>query len=261
MAWDSYDDEYHLTPSGWILAYSRPTDALESWTLSVRQPYGWAPATRSWTQKWVNPGVKPKMRAALHRRFPRPGDRKEIVPLPISKLWTPINFGKFYGLGKTLPEIVLSDPDWFFHMYEQDGFMGRLAREAEEVAAKARQIRIPGKSPKDFKIQYRMSHDIGKFWYIEIVDADEPFPTECPFDRRDFLDLSFPRDCSQYDKRGGRRIIKQLKIHVFGNENMRLTKAACERFFNSSKNFGYRRDERTQPSTPWLASRVPRRGR
>ncbi len=68
MAWDSYDDEYHLTPSGWILAYGRPFDALESWTLSVRQPYGWARATRSWTQKWVKPGAKPNMRAAIHLR-------------------------------------------------------------------------------------------------------------------------------------------------------------------------------------------------
>jgi hypothetical protein len=67
MAWDSYDDEYHLTSSGWILAYSRPADALESWTLSVRQPYGWAPATRSWTKKWVKPGANSNMRAALHR--------------------------------------------------------------------------------------------------------------------------------------------------------------------------------------------------
>jgi hypothetical protein len=50
MAWDSYDENYHLTREGWVLGYNRPTDAVESWTLEVRQPSGWAPADRSWTQ-------------------------------------------------------------------------------------------------------------------------------------------------------------------------------------------------------------------
>jgi|SRR5579862_3855006 len=239
MAWDSYDDKYHLTRDGWVLGCNPPTNALESWTLAVRQPSGWAPATRSWTQTWVKPGITPDMRAALHRRFPRPGDQADRASLP---LWSSINFGKFYGLGKTLPEIVLSDPDWFFHMHEQAGFMGKLAREAEQIAGRARQIRIPGKSPKDFKLQYYRSPDTGKFWYIEIVRPDEPCPIEQPFDRRDFLDLSYPR-LRRYDKRGGKRIIRELKILVFGNEHMRLTKAVCERFFNNPRNFGYRSDD------------------
>jgi hypothetical protein len=243
MAWDSYDDDYHLTWDGWVLGYNRPTDALESWSLAVRQPSGCAPASRFWTQTWVKPGINPDMRAALHRRFPRPGDYIDRASLPLPSLWSSINFGKVYGLGKTLPEIVLSDPDWFFHMHEQSGFLGGLAREADQVAGRARQIRIPGKSPRDFKVQYYMSPDTGKFWYIGIVRTDEPFPIEQPFERCDFLDLSYPRRRWQYDKRGGKRIIRELKILVFGNEHMRLTKAVCERFFNDSKNFGHRRDD------------------
>jgi hypothetical protein len=64
MAWDSYDEDHHLIGDGWVLGYARPTDALESWTLSVRQPSGGAPATRSWTQTWVKPGISPDMHAA-----------------------------------------------------------------------------------------------------------------------------------------------------------------------------------------------------
>ena len=30
--------------------------------------------------------------------------------------WTVIDFGKFEGKGMTLPQIVFTDPDWFFHM-------------------------------------------------------------------------------------------------------------------------------------------------
>jgi hypothetical protein len=159
------------------------------------------------------------------------------------KLWSLIDFGKFCGLGKTLPEIVLSDPDWFFHMHEHALFLGRLAQEAKQVARKARQIRIPGKSPRDFKVQYCMSGDTGKFWYIDIVRTDEPFPIEQQFERCDFLDLSYPRRRQRYDKGGGKRIIRALKTLVFGNEHLRLTKAVCERFFNDPRNFSYRSDE------------------
>ena len=243
MAWDSCDEKYHLTRNGWVLGCDRPADALESWDLSVRQPSGWRPADRFWTQTWVKPGTDPAMLAALHRRFPRPGDQNDRASLPPPSLWSTINFGKFYGRGKTLPEIVLNDPDWFFHIHDQAGFLGGLAREADQIARKARQIRIPGKSPRDFKVQYYRSESTGKFWYIDIVRADEPYPLERPLERCDFLDLSYPRRRCQYDKRGGKRIIEALKIHVFGNEHMRLTKAVCEQFFNDPRNFGYRPNE------------------
>jgi len=88
-----------------------------------------------------------------------------------------------------------------------------------------------------------MPEMLGRFCYIDIVPADEPFPIDQLFERCDFLDLSYPRRRRQYDKRGGKRIIKELKIHVFGNEHMRLTKTICERFFNDPRNFGYRRGE------------------
>jgi hypothetical protein len=47
----------------------------------------------------------------------------------------------------------------------------------------------------------------------------------------------------QYDKRGGKRIIRELKILVFGDEHLRLTKSVCDRFFNNPRIFGYRSDE------------------
>lgn len=153
--------------------------------------------------------------------------------------WTPINFGKFYGQGKTLPQIVLTDPDWFFHMYDSDAFMGGLGRQAEDVAWRARHIRIPGKSPRKFQVQYHMSEATNKFVWLQVVAADAPYPIETPIERRDFLDLSFPRSRGQYDKRGGRRIVKALKIEVFGNEHLHFTKLVCEQFFADRTRFGY----------------------
>ncbi len=151
-------------------------------------------------------------------------------------LWSTINFGKFFEQSKTLPQIVLADPDWFFHMHDNEAFLGGLARQADDVAWKAQHIRIPGKSPRKLQVQYHLSEDSRKFAWLEIVAAAAPYPLETPIERRDFLDLSFPRSRCNYDKRGGRRIIKELKL---GNAHLHFTKVVCERFFADRRNFGY----------------------
>jgi hypothetical protein len=38
--------------------------------------------------------------------------------------WEIIDFGKFKGKNKTLPQILFNDPDWFFWQYNlKDGFL------------------------------------------------------------------------------------------------------------------------------------------
>ena len=49
--------------------------------------------------------------------------------------WTIVNFGKYKG--KTLPQIMFIDPDWFFYLMEQNAFEkhGPLVDEARDVPA------------------------------------------------------------------------------------------------------------------------------
>jgi hypothetical protein len=72
MAYDRYEDDYHLTPRGWDSAESRPPDAVETWTLSVYQASGWSREHRSWTRTWADPNVDSDLVAELHKRFPPP---------------------------------------------------------------------------------------------------------------------------------------------------------------------------------------------
>jgi len=53
--------------------------------------------------------------------------------------WSVLSFGKYKG--KSLPEIILIDLDWFYWMAPK--FYGRLAEEAQDLARKARAIKIP----------------------------------------------------------------------------------------------------------------------
>ena len=61
--------------------------------------------------------------------------------------WTIVNFGKHKG--KSLPQIIFKDADWFFHLYENDYFNGTLAQEANELYRRARSIRVPPKNGQE----------------------------------------------------------------------------------------------------------------
>ena len=55
-------------------------------------------------------------------------------------------FGKYKG--KTFPEIIVRDLDWFFWAVPK--LYGKLAEEAEDLARKARTIKIPNSRRKQF---------------------------------------------------------------------------------------------------------------
>jgi hypothetical protein len=50
--------------------------------------------------------------------------------------WVSLNFGKHAG--KILPQIILSDADWFFWALNKGVFKGRLANEAAKLVQRAR---------------------------------------------------------------------------------------------------------------------------
>ena len=82
-------------------------------------------------------------------------------------IWTTVPFGKH--IGKTLPQIILSDPNWFF--WAAKFLYGPLATEAEVLVRRARSIKIPRLNPKKWAIEYRRDRD-DRFLGIDIVKAD-----------------------------------------------------------------------------------------
>ncbi len=88
--------------------------------------------------------------------------------------WSALPFSKYEGEtlpdgkyeGKTLPEIIVRDLDWFFYM--QPKLYGRLGEEAEDLARKARAIKIPKLFGKNVEVEYRF--EMGdRFCGFEIV--------------------------------------------------------------------------------------------
>ena len=153
--------------------------------------------------------------------------------------WTIVNFGKYSGK-KTLPQILWSDPDWFFWAIENDAFenRGAIELESEDLNHKARNIRIPKNDDGALVVEYILHQPTGKFSHFEIVPTDKPgHEGISPTFRTLLIDMSVPRRIAKYDKLGGKALLSSLKLCMFSNSSARVTKKRCEDFFNKPSNF------------------------
>jgi hypothetical protein len=148
--------------------------------------------------------------------------------------WVTLAFSRHAG--KTLPQIILCDADWFFWAFNKGVFEGRLADEAAALAQKARGIKIPKRDRERWQVEYSYN-DTGQFEGFRFVEADSPWPCESRSIRRlPYLDLMYARKGKTYDKRGCRNLLRDFRHHYFG-ENTRVTKQRCEEFFSNKRNF------------------------
>jgi hypothetical protein len=148
--------------------------------------------------------------------------------------WVTLAFGRH--VGKTLPQIILSDADWVFWAVNQGAFKGRLANQATKLVERARAIKIPKRNPKRWQVEYSYD-DTGGFLGFQFVKADMPWPYGRRSIRRlPYLDLMYVRRGKAYDKRGCRKLLRDFRHHYFGDKT-RLTKRRCEQFFSNKKNF------------------------
>lgn len=152
--------------------------------------------------------------------------------------WSIVNFGKHKG--KSLPQILCSDPDWFFWAIEEDVFSnnGIIQSQAKELDTKARNIKIPGNDNATFQVEYYIHPPTKKFSHFEIVPTErELHQGGSRAFRRNVIDMSVPRKIAQYDKTGCKSLLESMKGAIFGSSSARLTKDLCEKFFSNNSNF------------------------
>jgi hypothetical protein len=129
--------------------------------------------------------------------------------------WMPLDFGKHKG--RTLPQIVFTDPDWLFWAMENNVFAKRplLKSEADTIWKRAQRIKIPPKKPLGSKVEYVIHPGVGKLAWVDVVSPDHPHHDGASLTiREDYFDMSFPRNIANYDKLGGKIIIKAIKYLV-----------------------------------------------
>jgi len=152
--------------------------------------------------------------------------------------WTELWFGKHKG--KTLPQLVFSDPDYFFWAMETGVFdsKGRLESEAHDVYQKAISIKIPTIGNEQLVAEYAVHPSMRGCVGIEVVPKTRPeHKGSTQTFRRPVIDMSVPRGIANYDKTGYRIFVRSLKFYLFRDEHCRLTKKICEQFFDDPNNF------------------------
>jgi hypothetical protein len=152
--------------------------------------------------------------------------------------WSSVHFGKYKS--KSLPQIIFSDPDWFFWAYEDNRFesKGILYNEAQDIYNKSRNIKIPENNGVKMIAEYVIHPDTMKFAQLDLVPPDRPEHIgSSPNHRIDTIDLSFPWQMAKYDKLGNKLMLSYVKYYLFGSENYKMTKKRCEAFFDDNDNF------------------------
>jgi len=162
--------------------------------------------------------------------------------------WTILNFGKYKG--KTLPQIIFTDADWFFWAYEKGIFNNKPIPKIEYETIFKRAIRI--KPPLNYYVKHFLHDDNTSygFSFIKIKVAEEEYSEyigggyydkdyknldSTYFTILKYINLSFPRNHKEYDKRGCKEFIDDLKIKVLNIK--RVTKQKVENFFSNENNF------------------------
>ena len=152
--------------------------------------------------------------------------------------WTELWFGKYKG--KALPQVLFSDPDWFFWAMEIGLFndKGVLLDEAKELNQKAKKIFVPNKGKEKMAVDYYVHPSSNRLSNIKMVPASRSrHKGSSTTIRSDYIDLSIPRSILEHDKSGNNFLISFLKNYLFEDGNCRMTKRRCEEFFSNDDNF------------------------
>lgn len=151
--------------------------------------------------------------------------------------WTTLPFGKY--MGKTLPQVLFTDPDWFFWAMEEKAFKSAgLKREAALLDRRARRIRIPQETGEDLVVEYFIHPQAMEFSGMQLVPRTRPLHQgSSPTRRGDVIDMSMPRRIAPYDKLGGKLLVSDLKHLLFGSKRHVMTRQRAEAFFDEARNF------------------------
>lgn len=152
--------------------------------------------------------------------------------------WTTLDFGE--NEGRSLPQVLFTNPDWFFWAMERNAFKNypSLIFQSTDLAKKAKRIKVPQSGPEILVVEHFIHRPTKKYSHFMLIPTSQPVsPGSSPAYRQDVIDLSFPRQVAPHDKTGNKNIIRSLKSVYFGNMSARMNRDRCEAFFSSPDNF------------------------
>ena len=144
------------------------------------------------------------------------------------RVWRPMPFGKYEG--RTLPQVLLKDPDYFFWLLREGALKGALAIQAKRLAKKACRIRIPREPAEAFVVDYFFNSE-NQFSCFSIIPKDAYQSPHVVY-RLNHIDFSIIRNHKEYAKGEYKRFLRDFRRVFFGDKSARMTKERCEEFFD-----------------------------
>jgi uncharacterized protein (DUF3820 family) len=144
------------------------------------------------------------------------------------RAWRPMPFGKYEG--RTLPQVLFKDPDYFFWLLQKGDLKGALGMQAKQLAKKAYRIRIPREPAEAFAVDYCFNSE-DQFSGFSIVPKDAYQSPHVVY-RLNHIDFSIIRNHKEYAKGEYKRFLRDFRRVFFGNESASMTKDRCEEFFD-----------------------------
>ena len=150
--------------------------------------------------------------------------------------WIELPFGRH--MGKTLPQVLFSDPGWFFWAHAGHVFRGLLVYEAERIHRRATHIAIPDQYGGQFLVEYVLQPAGRKLSSVQVVPISlYANPVQAVATRSSSIDLSMAWQLSPFDKAGGKLLVDKVKEIHFGSTSFRMTRERCAEFFDEDANF------------------------
>jgi len=150
--------------------------------------------------------------------------------------WSALTFGKHKG--KTLPQVMFSDPDWFYHGLEKGYFKGSLFLQAREIHRKSCAIRVPLRDGEKRFVEYIIDRGSGKLATLHVITGNmESYRFHAKNMILDVIDMRVPREIAKYDKTGYQNFLYAMKTILFQDPGYKMSKRRCEEFFDNDGNF------------------------
>ena len=152
--------------------------------------------------------------------------------------WTKLEFGKHRG--RTLPQVMFSDADWFFWLHANPLPTNNNVRgsEVEEIYRKSTSIKVPQKGDEQMVAEYIIVPRNHNFRGLDLVPVSRPPHKGYSITfRSPVIDMALVRQIANYDKGGYQRLVRDIKRYVFGDRSIRMTRSRCEAFFDDDANF------------------------
>lgn len=152
--------------------------------------------------------------------------------------WFTLDFGRYAG--KSLPQVMFTNPDWVFWAVENDVFKRypSLLSQVKDIAMKATRIKVPQSGDEILVVEHYVHRPTKKYSHFNLVPISTPLhPGPSQAYRQDVIDLSFARQICPNDKTGNRNIVWSLKQAYSRDKPTRMNRERCDAFFSSSGHF------------------------